>query len=347
MDQRTTCSTWMRGVASTLSSQGLDAAALFAEVGLSIADLDDPDHRWPTENTSRLWVLAAERSGNPAVALSDWHRARPDLYSFVGYTMMSSPDLITGLRRLIRYHRLISDASTIGLEQAAAGRWVRLDVLGGGYPVPRQRYEYELVTLLTFCRWMLGHRFAPISAEFTFPDPVAWSPYDEAFDCPLQFDGIKNAFLVSEQDLARKLPTAAPELLELHERVADQALLKLKGSETTHRAREAIARRLQDGSPTRCVIATDLKMSDRTFQRRLAEEGVTYTGLVEEARRERAQHYLGNPRLAISEIIQLLGYSDQSNFFRGCQRWFSESPTEYRKRLLAGHRKEAAPARCK
>src|SRR3569832_2943133 len=91
-DQRSTCSTWMRGVAATLTSQGLDAAALFTEAGLSIDDLEDPDHRWPTESVSRLWSLAAERSANPAVAFTDPHRARPDLYSFIGYTMISSPD---------------------------------------------------------------------------------------------------------------------------------------------------------------------------------------------------------------------------------------------------------------
>ena len=40
---RTTSSSWMRGVATTLKEQGLDAAMLFAEVGLSIEDLDDCD----------------------------------------------------------------------------------------------------------------------------------------------------------------------------------------------------------------------------------------------------------------------------------------------------------------
>jgi AraC-like DNA-binding protein len=333
-NQHTTCSTWMRGVASTFASQGLDAAAFFVDAGLSISDLDDPDHRWPTENISRLWTLAAERSGNPAVALADPHLARPDLYSFIGYTMMSSPDLISGLGRLVRYHRLISDAATITLDETAGGRWVRLDAFSGQYPVPRQRYEFGLLTLLRFCRWMLGLPFTPVAAEFTFPEPAAHAPYDLAFGCPLRFDGAINAFLVSEEDLARKLPTAAPELAEFHARVADQALLRLDANGIAYRAREAIARHLQDGAPTRAGVAADLKLSERTFQRRLAEEDVSFTRLVDETRRELTQHHLANPRLAISEIAHLLGYSDQSTFFRACQRWFGEPPGEYRKRLF-------------
>ena len=44
-DKRTTSSAWMRGVANTLTAEGLDDAALFAKVGLSVKNLDDPDYR--------------------------------------------------------------------------------------------------------------------------------------------------------------------------------------------------------------------------------------------------------------------------------------------------------------
>ena len=133
-DHRTTSSAWMRGVANTMRAQGLDAAELFAEIGLSIADLDDPDYRWPTEQASRLWTLATERSGNPDIGLSNPHLPRPDQYGIVGYAMMSSPDLLAGLRRLIRYICLVSDAVTITLEPGAGGRWMRLELYGGECP---------------------------------------------------------------------------------------------------------------------------------------------------------------------------------------------------------------------
>jgi transposase-like protein len=41
---------------------------------------------------------------------------------------------------------------------------------------------------------------------------------------------------------------------------------------------------------------------------------------------EFAHCHLSNPRTSFSEIVYLLWYSDQSNFFRVFVRWFGESP---------------------
>jgi len=346
-EHRTTSSAWMRGVARTLQAQGLNAAALFAEIGLSIQDLDNPDHRWPTEEASRLWTLAAERSGNPDIGLSNPHLPRPDQYGIAGYAMMSSPDLLTGLTRLIRYMCLVSDAVSITLEPDDGGRWVRLELFGGECPIPRQRYDYAILTLLTLCRWMLGRPLKPVAACFRQAVPMSIAAYNEAFDAPLQFDAEFNGFLISNEDLASKLPTAIPELADIHDRIAGQALQKFVTADTTYRARQAIAKHLQDGSPLRSTIAAELKMSDHTFQRRLSAEGTSFTELIEDTRRELTQQHLADPRMTLADIAYLLGYADQSTFFRASQRWFGESPGEYRARVREGYEREVAAARQK
>jgi AraC-like DNA-binding protein len=337
----------MRGVARTLTAEKLDAAALFAVLGLSIDHLNDVDYRWPTEKASQLWTLAAERSGNPDIGLSNPHLPRPDQYGIVSYAMMSSPNLLTGLTRLIRYICLVSDAVTISLEPGDGGRWVRLGIFGGECPIPRQRYDYAILTLLTLCRWMLGRPLRPLAASFIHAAPMSLAAYNLAFNSPVHFEAPFSGFLISEADLTSKLPTAAAELADLHERVAGQALRRLTKTDTTHRAREAIAPRLQDGSPLRSEIASALHLSDHTFQRRLAAEGTSFTELVDDTRRELAQHHLANEQAPLTEIAYLLGYSDQSTFFRASHRWFGESPGEYRRRVLDGYEKELLAARQK
>src|SRR5262249_38151811 len=161
----------------------------------------------------------------------------------------------------------------------------------------------------TFCRWMVAKPLDPMKAAFTFPAPADLAPYRNAFGCPVEFDAQMNGFLVANEDLASRLPTSSPELAELHDRVAGVALLKLGLPEMTHRAREAIARRLQDATPLRSAIAADLGLSDHTLQRRLSEEGTSFTHLVEATREELARHHLADARKSISEIVYLLGYA--------------------------------------
>ena len=250
---------------------------------------------------------------------------------------MSSTDLKTGLARLIRYNGIVSGASTISFEPAKAGTWARVELFGHESPTPRQRYDYMVLVLLTYCRWMLGRPIKPLAVAFMHPAPISLAAYDKAFGAPLRFGAEFSGLLISGQDLASKLPTAAPELADVHDRMAWDALRKLEQAETSRRAREAVARHLPDGAPSRSTIAAALKMSDHTFQRRLTSEGTSFSKLVDETRRELVQHHLANTRLSSSEIAYLLGYSDQSTCFRATHRWFGESPGDYRARVTAGH----------
>jgi AraC-like DNA-binding protein len=56
---------------------------------------------------------------------------------------------------------------------------------------------------------------------------------------------------------------------------------------------------------------------------------------------------LADQRVTLAEIAYLLGYADQSTFFRASHRWFDEAPGEYRARVLGGYQREIAAARQK
>ena len=86
MAARTTAAVWVKGIAEMLAAEGIDVSALFAAVGIDASALDAPGARLPTERISRLWELAVERSGNPALALAQHQVARPASFDVVGYT---------------------------------------------------------------------------------------------------------------------------------------------------------------------------------------------------------------------------------------------------------------------
>src|SRR5215510_2611614 len=54
--------------------------------------------------------------------------------------------------------------------------------------------------------------------ELRFPPPADPQPYQDAFKCPLRFNAPVNALLFARADITLPLPTAHPELAEMHER---------------------------------------------------------------------------------------------------------------------------------
>lgn len=334
MSKRMTAAIWVKGMAEMLAAEGMDVRALLAAAGIDPAALEAPGARLQTEKISRAWELAAERSGNPAIGLAQHHVARPASFDVVGYTMMSCADLQGAFERLIRYLLILSDALTMTMSQEPAGWRLTFVLFGGDRPVPRQRVEFILVTVIGFCRWISGRAVYPLAAELPYPAPVDPAPYRAAFRCPVSFDAPRASLLFARADLTVPLPTSNPLLAELHDRFAGEYLKHFDHAQTSYRVREVIVRRLPDGGPRRDEVASELHMSERTLQRRLEEEATSFGQLLDDTRRELAEQYLGRLHLTLAQAAYLLGFADQSSFFRACKRWFDLSPGQYRSQLL-------------
>ena len=333
MSRRTTAAVWVKGIAEMLAAEGLDARALLVAADIDPAALDAPAARLATEKISRLWELAVERSGNPAIALAQHEITRPAAFDVVGYTMMSCADLRTTFERLIRYLLILSDALTMTMEEEPSGYRITFVLFGGGRPVPRQRMEFIFATVIGFCRWICGRDVHPLAIELPYPAPPDLAPYRAAFRCPVAFDAPRNSLLFARADMAVSLPTSNPLLAQMHERFAGDYLRQLDNAQTSYRAREVIIRRLPDGEPRRDEVASELCMSERTLQRRLEEEATSFVQLLDDTRRELANQYLGRLHLSLAQAAYLLGFADQRSFFRACRRWFQLSPGQYRSQL--------------
>ena len=334
MGNRTTAAIWVKGIAEMLAGEGLDVGALLAEARIDPAALDAPGARLSTEKISHLWELATDRSGNPALGLAQHQIARPASFDVVGYAMMSGADLHGAFERLIRYLLILSDALTMTMREDDAGFRVAFILFGGNRPVPRQRIEFIFVTVIGFCRWITGREVHPLAIELAYPAPSDAAPYRAAFRCPVLFDAPGNSLLFAYADLTTPLPTSNPMLAELHERFAGEYLRHFDRALISYRAREVIIRRLPDGEPRRDQVASELCMSERTLQRRLEDEATSFVQLLDDTRRELAEQYLGRLQLSLAQAAYLLGFADQSSFFRACKRWFDISPGQYRSQLL-------------
>ena len=112
---RSSSSTWVRGLADMFASQGLDVPQLFRAAGIDIQRLDRPDSRFGADEVSNLWDAAIAASGNVSIGLDRDLAAKFVNFDVVGYAMLSSADLRSGLDGFARYLALISSATTFHL----------------------------------------------------------------------------------------------------------------------------------------------------------------------------------------------------------------------------------------
>ena len=337
--KRTTSASWVRAMAEVFAVEGLDVDTLLVDAEIDAATLQSPGARLSTDKISRLWELAVERSGKSWIALAQHRVARPASFDVVGYTMMSCANLRAAFERLIRYLRILSDAVTVMVRDEAALCRLSIELQAGDRPAPRQRMEYILITLTSFCRWVSGDRVNPRRVEIAFPAPPDPAPHQEAFGCPVSFGTRTSALLFATVDVNRPLPTSNPTLAALHERFAGDYLEHFGRDETSTRVRELIVRRLPDGEPRRDEVARELCLSERTLQRRLGEESTSFHQLLDETRRELAEQYLRRLQLSLGQAAYLLGFPEESSFHRACRRWFGLPPGQYRARIASATRR--------
>ena len=107
-------------------------------------------------------------------------------------------------------------------------------------------------------------------------------------------------------------------------------LARLPSEGLSTRVVALLGEQLARGEPDRSELARRLHLSERTLQRRLAEEGRNYQQLLNDTRQQLAEQHLSTGDLPAAEIALLLGYSEPSVFFRAFRQWTGLTPGEYR-----------------
>jgi AraC-like DNA-binding protein len=182
---------------------------------------------------------------------------------------------------------------------------------------------------------MLGAPLAPTALELGHapPDAAARAEHLRLFGVAPRYGRAVNALEIPGPTAARPVPSADPLLSRIVVRHAEALLAERPAAAETVavKVRRMMAEQLGDGGSL-AVISAQLRMSERSLQRRLADEGFTFDGLLEDLRRELALRYLADEKVAIAEIAYLLGYSEPSAFHRAFKRWMGTTPAQARQR---------------
>ena len=314
-----------------LTVVGVDPDCLLRELAIDPKLVDDPEARIPFRKYAAMFEEAAKRSGDDCFGLHLGAKAEPQMFDVLGYAVMSCPTLEAALQTACRYARVRNDGAERRLE-------VEDDVAHLLFPTvgPRQvtedvgAYLSRVVQIITSAEWY------PIEVRFEHPSPTNCEEHRRFFGCPVLFDQECNALVFDAALLKDKLATADERLRRIMVRVIERTLRELPApDEFLHKVRQLVVNNLPHGKISIANVARRLGMSSRTLQRRFAEAGMTYDRLLDQTRFGLSKSYLRQPRLTVSEIAFLLGYTDISAFTRAFVRWSGLTPGQFRRASMS------------
>ena len=315
---------WYRTMSDAFRQRGLDADELLPACGVPVDATHKMDVQHLSDLYSAMWEQAVLRTGDPSLGLT--RPAHPlGAFGVFGHMLLSSPDVYTAAQSLARFAALVSPTFAMDVTRAGATVQLTFRITGGRRAAPIQRYDFVATVFLTGSQWITGQRMVPQVLYVPFPAPADTRPWREAYGCPIVFGAPAFRADFNAADFDRPIPTSDPMLADICLRMTEQAAQDF-GDGFAGQVRQALTKVLSKGDPRREQVAELLCVSERTLQRRLSEEGTSFAELLDAVRREVAERLLAQAQLSVTEMAHELGFSDPSNFYRACKRWFGVSP---------------------
>nr|WP_026111664.1 AraC family transcriptional regulator [Winslowiella toletana] len=324
------------GLGDFICDKGGDVDRIFGVSGIDPELLASPTLSLGLINYCRVLEEAARSSGFDNFGLHYGKQFKPQSLGLIGYVGLCSANLEQALQNVVSafpFHQ--HDTLTRLVDRGDCWRF-DYQVRHGAILCRRQDAELTLGMIMNLIRHVTGKSWSPREVHFEHPRPEQWHEHCKVFDAPVYFDQPFNSLVIPKRDLARAMPDSDPILLT----VMQDAIRRLNCSaplqNIVDQARSQVHLALLQGEPVLDDVAEKMGLSSWSLQRRLRDEGLSFTALVDKVRCEMATHYLQQKQLPISEMALLLGYSEVSAFSRAFRRWFGISPRQWRQDELAG-----------
>ena len=320
---------WVNTVLAAAEQQGVARKVLLAQAGIAAHELDA--ERWPIDHITRLWCAAAHCTKDVGFGLKVGAGVGPASFNVVSFLLQSAPTLREAFALVQQCQSLISDGGRFQTIVGADSCWVVYHPSQGELAFSPHQIEAVLAAVVVFTRWITGTSLRPLAVQFSQPRLGSLAGYREVFRCPVAFEQAFSGVLVTNALFDTPLPQADAQLAQVLHGHARERLAALSArAELGQALRAWIAGQLRTPLPTRAQAARALGLTERTLARRLQAQGLSFSSLLDEARREAALHALAHTQRPLAEIGQALGYAEPSVFNRAMRRWTGSAPGAWR-----------------
>lgn len=310
-------------------TRGVALRPLLEHARLNPQQFADARVRLPVGNQVVFLNLVSEALADDMLGLSlalDYELRRCGMFYYV---LASSASLLDVFERGARFTAIVNEGV---VQEYIHGRRIGIAMRYSGVKRPDDRHQIEfwLVSLLRICRHITGTRLKPALVRLSHYRAEGHARFARFMGCEVEFGASRDEILFPREAGRLRILNADPYLNRLLVEMCEQALARQRRASGSFAARveNALAPLLPHGKARAAHLAAEFGMSQRTFARRLAAEGLTFSQLLDGLRLDLARRYLLSEELPISKIAWLLGYTEVAAFSHAFRRWTGKSPSE-------------------
>lgn len=316
-----------------LRQLGEDPAPVLARYGLDLDRLD-PAARIDRALELQIHAEVAERLRDPLAGLKSGR-----FFGFAGYgplamLLLTCANGREAIELGVRYQRLTYLYSSLSFEPGEPLSAVVLAPL----PLPPRAFRFRIDgEAVGTCKLMqdighaVGQDLRPESVDLPYPRPREAQAYEAHFGCPVRFGGRQARIWLRSERLRQHFPSHDPAAHALYRGLCEQLLVQQQSAPDQFGQKVLLHLELfKDKLPAAARVARFFGMAERSFRRRLGEEGTSYRALVNLTLYARAQHLLRDTRLPVEAVAARLGYAEPAAFIHAFQRWSGTTPLAYR-----------------
>ena len=187
--------------------------------------------------------------------------------------------------------------------------------------MPEQE-DAMVAACVLFARDETGEQVSPTKVRLRRPRPHDAAPYDELFQCSVEFGAARTAITYTRDALAMPLKSRLKEVAHCLVLAADTLMTRLR---RTVPLRSTVLTTFEEVGTEQKDVADRLGLSVRTLQRKLLDEGVRYQTLIDVHRQRRATMLMQDPSLTVVQVAHQSGFSDVRALRRSLRKWRSEA----------------------
>jgi len=323
---------WTRGVAASetlryLDKNGVDVEAILSKAQLSRSQLSQDSGGISVASQHRFLEFAAVETNDSLLGLHV--AAEMDLrdVGILFYLAAASATVAEALEHLARYAGTANEALHLEISQHQGETVLTMRPIGGQDEPRRQFSEFIALAVIRALNRATNRDFAP--SRMTFAHARSWGLREihRILRCPVEFAQTTDSWVLPERVMELPITSGDSHLLHILEAHADDLLSERRTAAGLRGLVEnQLLSMLPSGRVQTAAVAQQLGMSARSFKRHLAQEGTSFSEILDRLRNRLARRYLQDERISLQQIAWLLGYSEIGAFNHAFKRWAGISP---------------------